>query len=210
MNKTQRIGLIVLVIVGLLGFASWQVWLRLSHGTLQLTTSPTDAIVTIDNTQKTNAGSISLVAGKHTIEVSRDSFKSVRFDMTITTNKTVARDVFLDFTDAASATAWATQNPDQAREREAQAGKSITNNGDKLMANDPILARLPYISSSYRIDYGTSVKYPDDPNAIALYIYTAAADAKAKAIAWMESQGFNPNDYEIIYSGYDDPAAVTD
>ncbi|MFS8119594.1 MAG: PEGA domain-containing protein [Microcoleus sp.] len=210
MNKTQRIWLIILVVIGLLGFASWQVWLRLSHGTLQLTASPTDVIVTIDNTKKTNAGAISLVAGKHTIEVSRDSFKSVRFDMTITADKTVSKDVFLDFTDATSAASWAAQNPVQAQEREAQAGKSITDSGNKLMTSDPILNQLPHQAPSYIINYGTSVKHPDDPNAIALYIYTAAADAKAKAMTWMESQGFNPSTYEIIYSGYDDPAAATD
>lgn len=64
----------------------------------------------------------------------------------------------------------------------------------------PITKNLPLdISPEYRIDYGTSIKYPNDPSKIALYISANSSLNKHAALQAIYLFGYDPSDYEIIF-----------
>jgi hypothetical protein len=71
--------------------------------------------------------------------------------------------------------------------------------------HDPLISKLPLdVSPAFIIDYGASVKYPDDPTKIAIYIFSANPSNKHDAISSIYFLGYDPSDYEIVFKNIAD------
>jgi hypothetical protein len=81
---------------------------------------------------------------------------------------------------------------------EARSSQDFREYSTKQTKKYPITKVLPYIDWYFRVDYGVSQKYPDSPDAVALYV-TVQPEDKQKVLEWFKNNKFNINDYEVIY-----------
>ncbi|HEX6462243.1 MAG TPA: PEGA domain-containing protein [Candidatus Saccharimonadales bacterium] len=199
MKKSTIIVIITIVGAALLAVISWQLYQTSKMGTLTLTVTPKDAIVRIDGRQVATWESTRLTPGSHKLEISRDDFVTQAFTVEVAGGKTTTKEITLQANSDKAAADWQSQHQAESLRGEAEAGKAITEGGAKVTADNPILNRLPYATSTFRIDFGVSEKHPNDPNAVALYITADGEAGKSHALAWMRSQGYDPSSLEIIY-----------
>jgi hypothetical protein len=186
------IGLVV-VLIGILIFISAK---HSQEAKLNIYVLPEDSTIKLDD-QVIKKKSIYVKPGEHTISASKNGFKTdVRMVSLI---KQESLDLYLlPSPESQEAQDWLAQNPDLQRLREEYAAHNATSIQQELQKQYPILDSLPLITRYYRIDYGVSKKYPNDPSKVALYI-TAVKANRNMALQWIKFKGFNPNDYEIIY-----------
>jgi len=200
--NTRLILIISAVIIGLLAIAAIPTVINLNHGTLSLTVIPNDSVVKIDN-GGAQAGNTGLAPGNHTVSLSRDGFSSQNFTVTIKSGQTVSKDVVLT-SNSAVGNDWIGSHPDQAALAEGIAGKQSKDAGAIAAANNKIIELLPYVGADFKLDYGASRLHPNDPAAVAIYITASTTAGQTKANRWIESQGYTPTDFEIIYQGLSD------
>ncbi len=139
---------------------------------------------------------IAVSPGKHDLTFSRDGFETKKLSVEVPEDQTVPAYVLMNpLTDAARAI----MNTDTNDLRgEEIVGGLISQGGDKLSKEDPIIDQLPIQEEFYSI---TSCKKPvESTNKKSFAICIDAFDKTAydKALADMVSQGFKPEDYEII------------
>ena len=91
----------------------------------------------------------------------------------------------------------ATTDPFQG---EAASGKAFDQQVSTSQKSSPIISVLPAVDPEFRIDYGQSVLFPNQSGAIALYIKADTPDGRVQAVAWIRNNGFDPSDYEIIFT----------
>jgi len=193
------------LLILLFGLSIWKILANNHTGTLTLTVVPSDSVIVVDDKTKAHTGTIRLAAGKHSFKISHDSFQDTNFTVDIAPGRAQTKQLTLSPNSASSGQAWAQAHPDQATQAEGIAGATANSTGQTLTNNNPLIARLPYVGSDFRIDFGVSQQHPDDPNAVAVYITPDSADGKQYALDWIRAQGFDPNAYEIIYNQtYDD------
>lgn len=92
------------------------------------------------------------------------------------------------------------QNKNDTIKNEGEASLKFNKDSQEATKAYPIITDLPQdISPIFRIDYGVSKRYPNDPTKIALYIsYDNVAD-KISALDYIYRMGYDPSDYEIIF-----------
>jgi hypothetical protein len=186
---------ITAVIVAAIGFSIWQTLATAGYGTLDLSVAPSDATVKVDGHGSRPAGKIELAPGTHTLELSHKDYASQTIQVTVTGGATTTKGVILVKTGGPNPKL----NEQQTAQAEGQAGKIIEQEGNKVTAQNPLIAKLPYYGQDFNIDVGVSKKYPGDPTAVAIYITIGGPQAKTHALEWIKAQGFNPDAYEIIY-----------
>jgi hypothetical protein len=161
---------------------------------------PDDINITIDGSKVASNVKVAVKPGDHKIVAERKGFEGQTHNVTVKQGET--KTVRLLMTpNGPEGTDWARAHPDQFREYEAKQGEVFTQTSKDLTTKYPLIAHLPELRRSWRVDYGASVAHPKDPDALAIIITYVEGDdsTKQQALDWIKSQGFNPSDYEIIF-----------
>jgi hypothetical protein len=160
---------------------------------------PNDAKMILDNNTQINNGQYEMSAGNYTISASRSGFKSQKFNLIVRKNYV---NIFAEMLTANSneGTQYLNTHADEITKLETLGDQQYTYTSNQLSHNYPLIKILPIdISPLYRIDYGVSKKYPNDPTKIAIYISAAHPVDKQYALSAIYDHGFDPSDYEIIF-----------
>ena len=159
---------------------------------------PDDINVTIDGNKVASTGKVSVEPGEHTLVAKRKGFEDQTHKVSVGALETKTVRLLLT-PNGPEGSEWARAHPTQFLEYEGRAGQIQEQTSVNLTQKYPLIAHLPEVRSSWRVDYGRSVAHPNDPNALAITITYGGDIDKQNALDWIKSEGFNPNDYEIIY-----------
>ena len=160
---------------------------------------PNDAKVTIDGGGVGSNSKNGVKPGKHTVLAKRDGFEDKSQEVDVKEGETKIIRLLMT-PNSQVGYEWMRAHPDLAVEYEAMVGKEFGEQSTKTVDANPLIANLPEIHPTWRVDYGKSVAYPNDPNKVAIIItYGGPEIDKQNALNWIKSLGFNPADYEIIY-----------
>lgn len=161
-------------------------------------TVPNDPTVTIDGDKVTSNGKVGVTPGKHTVKAKRSGFDDKSIDVDVKTGETKTVQ-FLMTPNSDEGRQWLRDHPNEAYQFEGAQGKEFDQTSATITADNPLIAHLPEIHPTWRVDYGQSQKQPDNEKAVAIIITYGNDYAKQSALDWIKSKGFNPDDYEIIY-----------
>jgi hypothetical protein len=157
---------------------------------------PSDATIKLDGKQ-VNGQTIKTTAGHHTVVASANGYADDKRNITLKKGE-VSTLYLIPAPISDAARAFLQNNPTLEALREKYAGFNSDLIQSTIDNNYPLIKDLPYETANISIHYGVSEKYPNDPTKFAIYIKSAPADRQV-AIEWIKAQGFNPNNYEIVY-----------
>jgi len=161
---------------------------------------PPDSQLLLDG-KTISSGKNSTTTGKHTIEARHDHFDTLSKKVEVIKNQVLVVPMALSPKDDTGKT-WYENHQDDYLSLEATISSQYRLESSKITKMYPIVADLPQdISPLYRIDYGVSKRYPNDPTRIALYISSNTPANKYDAIRYIYLMGYDPSDYEIIFEG---------
>lgn len=185
----------LIVIVFILGLQS-----RDKTATIEIQSAvPNDANVTIDGGGVGSNSKNGVTPGKHTVVAKRKGFEDKSQEVEVKQGETKIIRLLMTPNDQTGYD-WMRSHPDLAVEYEGQQGQAFDEQSQKTTDANPLIPNLPEIHPTWRVDYGKSVAYPNDPNKVAIIItYGGSEIDKQNALNWIKSLGFNPADYEIIY-----------
>lgn len=194
MSRRKLILVLAALLVVIIGFAFFA---SRPKGQLTIQVAPADSSITL-NGKKTLAGSFDEKPGDYTVVASRNGFGSYtkKFSLKKNTNEYVG--VILG-PNSASTINWYKQHPDDQQLAEVISGKNFSIDVQQQITKYPIIKYLPFVDQFYRIDYGRSVKSPNNPEAVAIYITFYSQEGKSEALQWIKFKGYDPNQLEIIY-----------
>lgn len=163
--------------------------------------SPSDAEVLLNGQRLKldRANQAELAPGNYEVEIVRVHFASKKENFTVSSGQvsevpvllTPLNDLAWDFLRSGS----------EPQIRESVSYRLSLKTSQQVAEALPLTTKLPYSTVNFRIDYGVSQKFPDDPSKVALYISTeiASDEARQPALDWLRSQGVDPAQTEIIY-----------
>lgn len=185
---------VILVLIG--GFVIWR---HDPKAELTVTSIPNDLTLTLDGQQIANNGKIDVRPGTHTLTGTREGFQSYTQTFDVRGKDPISAKVYL-YANGPVGVAWGENNPEQAREAEAEAGRRYDEVQRRLELKYPILAQLPYIGPGFKATYEGSRSDPKNPEAISVRIRVFLPDGKEKALKWITASGWDPASLDIIYT----------
>lgn len=198
MNK-KIVFIAVALMVFIFGFSLFNYFDNKKYGAISITVIPGDSKITVDDEQKTRRqGTIRLLPGEHKLTISRSGFENTVIDITIEKGKTLAQELALE-ANSQEGLKWLRDHPDQAIKAEGISSRNYERSTKEIIKQNPIISILPFIDREYRIDYGQSVKTPDDKSAVAVYITFYTLNGKNQALEWLKFKGYDPEKLEIVY-----------
>lgn len=198
--KKKKILVIVSLIIIILIFVFFATLNKKVATGVDITVAPSDGIIIIDN-KKAHSGVNSLSTGTHTIEVKRDNFTSSTTDIDVIKNQVVIVPISLNPSNNEGEKI-KSEKKTEFLALDGIISQQYTNQGDLVANAYPIIKDLPKdISPIFRIDYGTSKRYPNNPTKIALYISSDNPADKQAGLNYIYLMGYDPSDYEIIFEG---------
>jgi hypothetical protein len=186
-------GVVVVVLGGYLLFRGGP------ESKLAVKSIPADLTLTLDGRQIPANGEVKVKAGEHTLSAARDGFQNYTQTITAKDGKPLSVRMYL-YSNGPAGRTWEQDNPDQALEAEAEAGRRYDEIQQRLRQKYPILQELPYIGPGFKATYGSSKSDPDNPEAISLKVQLFSADGKAKALEWIKGHGYDPETLDIVYT----------
>ncbi|TDO54640.1 PEGA domain-containing protein [Kribbella sp. VKM Ac-2527] len=201
MEENRRVWLLGAVVIGvvvvLLG--GYLVFRGGAESKLTVKSIPNDLTLTLDGKPIKANGDVKVRAGEHTLTATRDGFQSYTETVTAKGGDPLFVKMYL-FSNDPAGRAWEQDNPDQALEAEAEAGRRYDEIQKRLRSKYPILLELPYIGPGFKATYTDSKSDPDNPEAISLKIQLFDSEGKTKALEWIEGHGYDPATLDIIYT----------
>jgi hypothetical protein len=190
--------LMILAILVTIGLIIYVVVLSVQHarmGKIVINVIPKDSIVLVDG--KTSKKTVYVKPGTHVVEATKDGFAPSTVSVSV--NKQEVRNVYLLPTPvSAEAKQWLEDHPEIQRQREEFASANVSFLQKTIQSNYPIISYLPYETNNIKVNYGISLKYPNDPTKIAVYI-TSKPEDREVALDWIRAKGTDPSKLEIIY-----------
>jgi hypothetical protein len=179
----------LLIIVGLI-----ITFMRSQQGKVTIKdVTPSDSVMKLDG-QEIKKGTHYITPGKHQFVVTRQVFKEQKIDFEIKGGETREFEFFL-FSDESAGLEWNLQNPEEAAKLDGEMSRRYEEAVDRSTKYE-IMNDLPIIDRYFRIDKGLSEKGND----FALYIQSGTEEGKADALATLEYMGYDPKNFEIIYT----------
>lgn len=166
-------------------------------GNIEFVVVPKDAVLFLDG-KKVSSKKQQLIAGEHELKALRDGFATGTKTFTATKDEQIV-ELALD-TNSSVGVAYLKNHPKEAYLRESIRAKESDELADKSLKQNPVIELLPFIDREWRIDYGRSQKYPDDPTRVAIIITATSPQGKQDALDWLRFKGFNPDELEILYN----------
>jgi hypothetical protein len=185
----------------LFGIIATAVYLLIPTTFIKFETAPHQVVVVIDNKNKrtiNNGDSVTVSPGKHSVTVTQDGFSVYKINIDVNKHQTYSLLVALT----------ALTNSAKNKLHNAESEAIVERFFDAMMAQQtktlnnkyPILRVLPIYARLYAILACPSVRYPNDPTKIALCVGESADYLQPYVLKDIRSRGFNPDDYEIIWS----------
>ncbi len=196
-NNKRILGLLTVLVLAVIAYF---VFIGIEHSRLAkviISVAPEDSVVRLDG-QITHHRTLYIKPGNHTFSASRTDFKDD--SSTVNTKKGKTTNIYLlPQPVTAAALQFLKNNPKVQTEREGIASQKVAVTQALLLSKYPIIKYLPLVTRYYTINYGVSVKYPNDPDSIAIYVTSDPAN-RDLALGWIKYKGFDPNKLEIIYN----------
>jgi len=190
-------GVVVVILVVVIG--GYLVFRGGSQSKLTIQSIPNDLTLTLDGRQIVANGEVKVKSGEHTLTASRDGFQSYTQTLTAKGGDPLTVKMFL-YSNGPAGRTWVQNNPEQALEAEAEAGRRFDEIQKRLQAKYPVMRELPYIGPGFKATYQASKSDPDNPEAISLKILVFSPEGKTKALQWIEGHGYDPDTLDIIYT----------
>jgi hypothetical protein len=169
-----------------------------SETKLTVQSIPNDLTLTLDGHEIPANGEVSIKPGEHTLAGSRRGFES--YSTTITASGDAASYSMYLYANSAEGREWARTNPEQELQLEREAGKRFDEMNDRLRAKYPVISQLPYIGDGFEATRTASKTDPKNPEAISLVVDVYGPTGKAKALQWINSNGWDPDTLDIIWT----------
>lgn len=200
MNNRKKIIIITSVIVLLLIAVIYVVNVKPVKTGFNIVVVPSDSKVLMDG-KPVGSGNVVAKPGKHSIEVSHKDFSTTKTEGLSIDNQIVTIPIGLNpNTDAGIK--WKSDHNSEYLALDGLVSEQFNNESGVMAKTYPIVADLPKdISPIFRIDYGVSKRYPNDPTKIALYVSSDNPADKVAALKYIYVMGYDPSDYEIIFEG---------
>lgn len=195
--------ILFLVIIGLSIFFT----IDNSHktATVNILVAPTFATVEIDHHKFSTDTTIKYYPGNYTAKISADGFESQEITLELSPDQ--ATDLYLYLTPNSDRSNFYQQNTREATRMQTIVDYLATKSATEYTDEHPITNILPIIVvesdpetfawTEFRIDYG---KFKSCKSDFCLKITDSTGGNRDRAINLIREKGFNPNDYEIIYS----------
>lgn len=198
MNKRN---IIIGIIVTALLIVAAVIYFIIPRSYIKFETAPQQVSVLIDGKNKysiTNGDTISITPGNHTVSVSQDEFGPYIKEINIKNRQT--NDFLVALKPLTDAAKGLLTNNDSDAIVQRFYGKIYIQQTDNMTKNYPILGILPIQARLYIISACPSKQYPDDQTKIALCVDTNQSGLEPYILEDIQSRGYNPSDYEIIWS----------
>jgi len=188
---------VVAVILALIG--GFVLWRHDPKAELTVTSIPNDLTLTLDGQPIPANGKLDVRPGTHTLTGTREGFHPYSQTFEVRGKDPVEAKVYL-YASGPVGVEWGRNNPEQARAKEAEAGRRYDEIQRRLKLKYPILAQLPYIGPGFKVTYENSKSDPGNPEAISIKIRVFLPDGKEKALQWITASGWDPASPDIIYT----------
>lgn len=165
-------------------------------------TAPTQATLDLASGKNITPGNLYLTPGKYTLNASMPGFANSKQLFIVPENGAVKLIVLLS-PNSSDGYNYLQNHPDQQLLREKIGGSNYISASEAVQHNYPIIKLLPHNGLGFSINYGQSAAHPNDPSITALYVNYQDPAAKARALNWIKYNGYNTQDYEIIYQVQD-------
>ncbi|ADB35863.1 PEGA domain protein [Kribbella flavida DSM 17836] len=190
-------GVVVVVLVVLVG--GYLVFRGGAESKLTVQSIPNDLTLTLDGRPIPANGEVKVKAGQHTLTAEREGFQSYTQTVTAKGGDPLTVKMYL-YANGPAGRIWVQNNPDQALEAEAEAGRRFDEIQRRLWAKYPVLRELPYVGPGFKATYQASKSEPNNPEAISLKIRVFSADGRTKALQWLQGHGYDPASLDIIWT----------
>lgn len=203
MNRSRllKIATLVFVLI-LLGLIFFGLSNKKPKTGINLLVVPSDAIGLVNGTVIVRGGLSSLPPGQHSITVTRRGFADKNQSFVVK-NNSITKVIFILEPNSQEGYDWLNSHPEEVLRAEGLSGEIFDQESRDSREKNPLIEYLPFVDLEFRIDYGASIKNPDDPSATAIYIKYSSENGKAEALEWISFKGFDPEKLEIIYGQID-------
>jgi hypothetical protein len=200
-KKYLRLGIIVAVMAVIVTITiTFIVNSRTANmGKLTTIVVPDDALMTINGKNAAINKKIGVTPGEYTVKVKRSGFKDQEQKLSIKKTDNKEMRFFME-PSSPEGFNWLTNHPEQALKAESLTSKEFDEQSKRIVEKLPLIEELPFIDQFWRVDYGVSEKYPDDSEAVALYVKYWSEQGKQDALDWIKFKGYDPEKLEIIFT----------
>lgn len=184
--------LIAIIVICIFGYRQY-----IGYGYLNITIAPENIEYKIGSRKYTgDQEKIKLATGSYSITFEDELYENRVESFEIEKNQTKSITVVMNLKDSYDADYYSLDSGTQT-EIDAYDDKVANIAEQKFASDNPLTTILPHITEAYRIDYGfdTSEQIYYE---ITVYTVNTTYDKEAltdNAKAWLESQGFSPDDY---------------
>jgi hypothetical protein len=195
LRRSKIIAIVVIIVVITLLYSAGSALNHRGKPKVLINVAPTDSTVTIDG-KKTKAHTVYLKPGTHTFTATRQYFDTAQI------TKNFQNDTTINLLPAASsqqAKRYILDHQDVQKQRDYVGGLQEDETTQKAASASPLIHQLPLHDRYFSIDYGQSPTSKDN-SSIAIIVRASSVDGRAMAIDWIKQKGFDPSDYEIVFS----------
>ncbi len=201
MNKRKIVIILIVVFTLLILITSVFIFLKIKEQNgikVSINVAPIDSNIIIDDKKNGINGINYLSAGKHKVIFKRSGFSNQEQNITVgaNNNKTILMTLVPNNSEG---TNYYNSHKDDFMEIESLGSQQFLETGKIISQNYPLVNELPIDANIFRIDYGASKKYPNEPTKTAIYISSSNPTDKFAAIKNIYEMGYDPSDYEIIF-----------
>ncbi len=200
MHKNSLLVILGLVFCGVSGLTLYAA--RQPNNNFVLEVAPNTAIVALSSEKKITPGNLYLKPGNYTLTATMPGFADSKQRFTVPVKGAIKLTVALTPISSEGYT-YLQDHPDQQLLREKIGGSNYISTSDNMQYYYPIIKLLPHDGEGYSINYGKSVAHSNNPASFALYISYSDSKAQLRALKWITYNGFDSQDYEIVYQSPD-------
>ncbi len=193
----------IVLIVGLIGFYTYQTIYRSDKVKVTILTIPSDAKITL-NKQVVGNGDVYIAPGKYTYKIQKDGFTPY-IETVIFSKPSGSIDIGLA-PESTEAKDWAEKHASDYMAYEQRSGLRAQLAGQAFKETNPIVNNLPYKNLLFTIGYFAN---PADASGNSIIVTIDAPEGyRQAAINKINEWGYNPAELNIIFKGYENPFSL--
>lgn len=181
---------------------------RIGKVKINVVVAPSDSTLTLDG-QAATAGTIYVAPGEHTLVASHQYFTDDTYSFN-TSDIDTESTIYLIPEPTEEGYTWLEDNTDAQLEREAAIGYEVSLEQRITTDKYPVISKLPYETTSYRISYGANAEGElyfivtlTPPNAVAEgtdFYYQTLREYKTAALNFLTKNGVNTSTVQITFT----------
>lgn len=189
---------LVLIIGGFIIYSAINSFTRRGKSSVIIYTVPTDTIISVNGVQEKKS-TLYLQPGKYEITAKSDGFYEQKLNITVA-DEDINLPIILE-PRSSEAKDWMENNEEKYREAERIAGENLVQRGEEIRNKHPIIDKLPYRRSLFRIDYYIE----ESGDNFKIQITSSSALGRQTAIELIRNWGFEPTDYVFEFREFTNP-----